>query len=109
MLASLDVSRPAAREQLRLLGEQAGVAVLPEQSNETPEKITTRALQAAKLQSLDVLILDTAGRTSIDAALMAEAVAVAKLAKPQETLLVADALTGQDAVATATAFTQHCP
>ena len=109
MLASLDVSRPAAREQLRLLGEQAGVAVLPEQDNETPEKIATRALQAAKLQSQDVLILDTAGRTSIDAALMAEAVAVAQLAKPQETLLVADALTGQDAVATATAFHEALP
>ncbi len=69
MLASLDVSRPAAREQLRLLGEEAGVAIVPEQDNETPVMIAKRAMEAARLKSSDVLILDTAGRTTIDAAI----------------------------------------
>ncbi|MDA7635108.1 signal recognition particle protein [Alphaproteobacteria bacterium] len=106
MLASLDVTRPAAREQLRLLGEEAGVGILPEQDNETPVAIAKRAMQAAKLKSADVLILDTAGRTTVDAALMAEAQDIAKLTKPVEILLVADAMTGQDAVTTATAFNE---
>ena len=104
MLASLDVTRPAAREQLRLLGEQAGVGVLPEVDHETPGQIAKRALQAAKLQAFDVLILDTAGRISIDEALMAELRDIKKLTEPHEILLVADALTGQDAVNTAESF-----
>ncbi len=104
MLASLDVTRPAAREQLRLLGEQAEVGVLPEVDRETPGQIAKRALQAAKLQAYDVLILDTAGRVSIDEALMAELRDIKKLTDPHEILLVADALTGQDAVNTAEAF-----
>jgi signal recognition particle subunit SRP54 len=104
MLASLDVTRPAAREQLRLLGEQAEVGVLPEVDRETPGQIAKRALQAAKLQAYDVLILDTAGRVSIDEALMAELRDIKKLTEPHEILLVADALTGQDAVNTAEAF-----
>ncbi len=104
MLASLDVSRPAAREQLRLLGEEAGVAILPEQDNETPIAIARRAMEAARLKSADILILDTAGRTTVDAALMAEVQDIASLTKPVEILLVADAMTGQDAVTTATAF-----
>ena len=104
MLASLDVTRPAAREQLRLLGEQAEVGVLPEVERETPGQIAKRALQAAKLQAYDVLILDTAGRISIDEALMAELRDIKKLTEPHEILLVADALTGQDAVNTAEAF-----
>ena len=70
MVASLDVTRPAAREQLRLLGEQAEAGVLPEADSETPAQIAKRALQVAKLQAYDVLILDTAGRLSIDEALM---------------------------------------
>ncbi|NBR38246.1 MAG: signal recognition particle protein, partial [Alphaproteobacteria bacterium] len=94
MLASLDVSRPAARQQLRLLGEQAGVGVVPEQDNDTPVMIAKRAIEAARLKSSDVLILDTAGRTTIDTALMAEVKEIAKLAKPVEILLVADAMTG---------------
>ena len=106
MLASLDVSRPAARQQLRLLGEQAGVGVVPEQDNDTPVMIAKRAIEAARLKSSDVLILDTAGRTTIDTALMAEVKEIAKLAKPVEILLVADAMTGQDAVTTATAFNE---
>jgi len=104
MLASLDVSRPAAREQLRMLGEQAEVGVLPEVERETPAQIAKRALQAAKLQAYDVLILDTAGRISIDEGLMAELREIKQLTNPHEILLVADALTGQDAVNTAEAF-----
>jgi signal recognition particle subunit SRP54 len=95
MLASLDVTRPAAREQLRMLGEQAEVGVLPEVERETPAQIAKRALQAAKLQAYDVLILDTAGRVSIDEMLMAELRDIKKLTDPHEVLLVADALTGQ--------------
>jgi len=104
MLASLDVTRPAAREQLRLLGTEAGVDVLPEQDGDTPLSITRRALNAARLKSADVLILDTAGRTTIDETLMAEVRDVASQAEPAEVLLVADAMTGQDAVTTAAAF-----
>ena len=104
LLASLDVSRPAAREQLRILGEEAGVAVLPEQDGDTPLSITKRALESAKLQSSDVLILDTAGRTTVNEALMAEVREVAEASSPTEILLVADALSGQDAVVTAEAF-----
>ncbi len=104
MLASLDVTRPAAREQLRMLGSQAEVGVLNEVDGESPAQIAKRALQAAKLQAYDVLILDTAGRLSINEALMAELRDIKKLTKPHEILLVADSMTGQDAVNTAEAF-----
>ena len=106
MLASLDVTRPAAREQLRILGEQAEVGVLPEADRESPAQIAKRALQAARLQGFDVLILDTAGRVTIDEGLMAELREVKALTNPHEVLLVADAMTGQDAVTTATAFNE---
>ena len=104
MLASLDVTRPAAREQLRVLGEQAEVGVLPEADRESPAQIAKRALQAASLQGFDVVILDTAGRVTIDEGLMAELREIKALANPHEILLVADAMTGQDAVTTAAAF-----
>ena len=104
LMASLDVTRPAAREQLRILGEQVGVATLPIVQGETPVAIAKRAMTAARLQGFDVVLLDTAGRTSIDEGLMAEARAVREAVNPHEVLLVADALTGQDAVATATNF-----
>ena len=104
MLASLDIYRPAAREQLRILGEQAEVSVLPEIDGESPANIAKRAMAAAKIQAIDVLILDTAGRTTLDAAMMFEAKEIFSLSKPSETLLVADAMTGQDAVQTAKAF-----
>ena len=104
MVASLDVSRPAAREQLRVLGEQAGVEVLDEAERETPKTIAKRALTAAKREGIDVLILDTAGRITIDDALMKELREIKKATKPHEVLLVADAMTGQDAVVTADAF-----
>ena len=104
MLASLDVTRPAAREQLRVLGEQAEVGVLPEADRESPAQIAKRALQAASLQGFDVVILDTAGRVTIDEGLMAELREIKALTNPHEILLVADAMTGQDAVTTAAAF-----
>jgi signal recognition particle subunit SRP54 len=107
LMASLDTRRPAAQEQLRVLGEQTQVATLPIVEGEDPLKITKRALQAAKLGGYDVLLLDTAGRTHIDDELMAETAAIEALAHPHETLLVADALTGQDAVNLAKNFDQR--
>ena len=104
MLASLDMTRPAAREQLRTLGEQAEVGILPEDDKQTPIQLTKRAIQSAQLQGFDVLILDTAGRQSVDDGLMTELAEIKSLSHPSETLLVADALTGQDAVNTAEAF-----
>jgi len=98
LMASLDTRRPAAQEQLRVLGEQADVATLAIVAGEQPPAITRRALKAAKLGGYDVLLLDTAGRTHIDEELMAETAEIEKIAAPHETLLVADALTGQDAV-----------
>jgi len=107
LMASLDTRRPAAQEQLRVLGEQTGVATLAIVAGEEPTAITERALKAAKLGSYDVLLLDTAGRTHIDEELMAQTAAIEKIAKPHETLLVADALTGQDAVNLAKSFDEQ--
>jgi signal recognition particle subunit SRP54 len=104
LMASIDTRRPAAQEQLRVLGEQTGVATLPIKEGQEPAGITRRALEAARLGGYDVLLLDTAGRTHIDEALMGEAAEIEKIAHPHETLLVADALTGQDAVNLAKAF-----
>ncbi|WP_022693867.1 signal recognition particle protein [Ponticaulis koreensis] len=109
LLASLDVRRPAAMQQLAILAEQVGVSSLPIVEGQLPADITKRALQSAKLQGFDVVILDTAGRTTLDEQMMNEADDVAKIAKPQETLLVADALTGQDAVETAKRFHERLP
>ena len=109
LMASLDTRRPAAQEQLRVLGEQTGVATLPIVEGQDPAAITERALEAAKLGGYDVLLLDTAGRTHIDEALMAETAEIAGIATPHETLLVADALTGQDAVNLARSFDQRLP
>lgn len=104
LMASLDVNRPAAQEQLAVLGGQIDVATLPIVAGQQPVDIARRALQAAKLQGYDVLLLDTAGRLHVDDALMAEMQAVHRHAQPAETLLVVDALTGQDAVNVANAF-----
>jgi signal recognition particle subunit SRP54 len=104
LMASLDVNRPAAQEQLKILGEQVAVPTLPIIAGQIPTDIARRALQAARLQGYDVLMLDTAGRLHVDEQLMAEMEAVATSAAPAETLLVVDALTGQDAVNVATAF-----
>lgn len=109
LLASLDTRRPAAMEQLATLATQAGVDSLPIVTGQSAPDIARRALSAAKLQGYDVLILDTAGRTTLDEAMMAEAAEIARIANPSETLLVADALTGQDAVRTATAFHERLP
>ena len=104
MMASLDVNRPAAQEQLAVLGEQVGVATLPIIAGQQPVDIATRALQSARLQAVDVLLLDTAGRLHVDSQLMDEMKAVAAISNPKETLLVVDSLTGQDAVNVAQSF-----
>ncbi len=104
LMASLDTRRPAAQEQLRVLGEQTGVDTLPIVAGQTPLQIARRAEEAARLGGYDVLLLDTAGRTTIDQELMAEVAQVKAQTRPHEVLLVADALTGQDAVNTAKAF-----
>jgi signal recognition particle subunit SRP54 len=104
LMASLDVNRPAAQEQLAVLGEQIGVATLPIVAGQQPVDIAKRAMQAAKLQGFDVLMLDTAGRLHVDAQLMDEMKAVAQVSDPAEILLVVDALTGQDAVNVAKSF-----
>jgi len=109
LMASLDVNRPAAQEQLAILGEQTEVATLPVVTGQQPVDIARRALQAAKLQGYDVLMLDTAGRLHVDQGLMDEMKAVADIAKPQEILLVVDSLTGQDAVNVARAFSDQVP
>ena len=107
LMASLDVNRPAAQEQLATLGTQTNVATLPIVQGQSPVDIARRALQAAKLQGFDVLMLDTAGRLHVDQALMEEMKAVAEISTPHEILLVVDALTGQDAVNVATNFSQQ--
>jgi signal recognition particle subunit SRP54 len=107
LMASLDVRRPAAQEQLRVLGEQTKVDTLPIVVGQTPQQITRRALEAAKLSAYDVVLLDTAGRTHIDDDLMREAADVRDIARPHETLLVADSLTGQDAVKLAKSFNER--
>ena len=96
-------------EQLALLAKQAEVDSLPIVPGQSAPDIARRAMSAAKLQGFDVVILDTAGRTTLDEAMMAEAAEIAKIANPTETLLVADSLTGQDAVRTATAFHERLP
>ncbi len=104
LMASLDTRRPAAQEQLAVLGRQAEVATLPVIPGEPPVAIARRALQTGRLEGHDVVILDTAGRLHVDEELMAEAAAVHQAASPTETLLVVDAMTGQDAVNVATQF-----
>lgn len=106
LLASLDIYRPAAREQLAQLGRQIEVDVLPIINNEKPLEITKRALAEAKKGVYDLLILDTAGRLQIDDELMQEVADVKKLANPTETLLVADALIGQEACNVAKEFNE---
>ena len=107
LMASLDTRRPAAQEQLRQLGEQVKVATLPIIAGQTPVEIARRAVQAAKLGGHDVVILDTAGRTHIDEPLMAEMDEIKRASNPHEILLVADSLTGQDAVNLAKSFDER--
>ncbi len=109
LMASLDTRRPAAMEQLTTLGKSIGVDVLPVVAGQSPQQIAKRALTAARQSGHDVLILDTAGRTTIDEEMMSEAASIAEIAKPREVLLVADSLTGQDAVETAKRFHARLP
>jgi len=104
LMASLDTRRPAAQEQLRILGEQVKVATLPIVPGEDPVTIARRAMSVGRLEGYDVVLLDTAGRLAIDAELMAEVAAVRDAVQPVESLLVVDAMTGQDAVTVATNF-----
>lgn len=104
LLASLDTQRPAAQLQLAQLADQAGVPSLPIIPGQTPVQIATRAMDVARREGFDVVILDTAGRLSIDQELMDEVRQVRAVTNPAETLLVVDAMTGQDAVNTAKAF-----
>ena len=98
LMASLDTRRPAAQEQLRLLGEQADIDTLPVVAGQLPVEIAIRAMNAGRLGGYDVVILDTAGRTHIDEPLMIEMTEIKRATSPHEILLVADSLTGQDAV-----------
>jgi signal recognition particle subunit SRP54 len=107
LMASLDTRRPAAMEQLAVLGQQVNVATLPIVAGQTPPQIARRALEAARLGGYDVVMLDTAGRITLDDAMMAEAAEVKRAADPHEVLLVADALTGQDAVNLARLFDER--
>jgi len=107
LMASLDVRRPAAMEQLAVLGRDTAIETLPVVEGQTPQQIAKRALEAARLGGYDVVMLDTAGRTTLDDAMMSEAAEIKKAANPHEVLLVADALTGQDAVNLARAFDER--
>ncbi|MBD2748232.1 signal recognition particle protein [Microvirga sp. BT688] len=107
LMASLDTRRPAAMEQLAVLGKQVGVDTLPIVAGQSAVQIARRAMEAARLGGYDVVMLDTAGRVTVDEALMVEAAEVRTATGPHEVLLVADALTGQDAVNTARAFDQR--
>src|ERR1700731_3738128 len=107
LMASLDTRRPAAMEQLAVLGRQVAVDTLPVVEGQTPVQIAGRAVQAGRLGGYDVVMLDTAGRLTLDEAMMAEAAEVRRAAAPHEVLLVADALTGQDAVNLARAFDER--
>ncbi len=107
LMASLDTRRPAAQEQLKVLGEQAGVDTLPVIAGQNPVDIARRACAAAKLSGYDVVLLDTAGRLAVDEALMAEVAEIERVTQPVETLLVVDALTGQDAVNVAKNFRER--
>jgi signal recognition particle subunit SRP54 len=107
LLASLDVHRPAAQEQLAVLAKQISVPSLPVVAGEQPVAIARRAMDVARREAYDVVILDTAGRLHIDEALMFEVAAVSQEVKPAESLLVADAMTGQDAVTLAKSFAER--
>src|SRR3989440_6436489 len=107
LMASLDTRRPAAMEQLAVLGQQVSVDTLPIVTGQTPLQIARRALEAGRLGGFDVVMFDTAGRTTLDEEMMAEAAAVKQAAGPHEVLLVADALTGQDAGNLAHSFNER--
>src|ERR1700749_2089595 len=107
LMASLDVYRPAAMEQLAVLGRDLDIAPLPIVEGQQPTQIARRAMEAGKLGGYDVVLLDTAGRTTLDEEMMSEAAEIKSTANPHEVLLVADSLTGQDAVNLARSFDQR--
>jgi len=107
LMASLDVYRPAAMEQLAVLGRDLDIPTLPIVAGQQPPQIAKRALEAGKLGGYDVVLLDTAGRTTLDEEMMAEAANIKSSANPHEVLLVADSLTGQDAVNLARSFDER--
>jgi signal recognition particle subunit SRP54 len=107
LMASLDVRRPAAMEQLAVLGRDAQIDTLPIVEGQTPPQIARRAVEAGRLGGYDVVMLDTAGRTTLDDVMMNEAAEVKRTVNPHEVLLVADALTGQDAVNLARSFDER--
>src|SRR4029078_2100935 len=107
LMASLDTRRPPAQEQLKVLGEQAGIDTLPIVPRQMPVDIANRAVTAGRLGGYDVVILDTAGRTHIAEPLMVEMAEIKKETRPHEILLVADSLTGQDAVNLAKSFNER--
>src|SRR3979411_232543 len=107
LMASLDIYRPAAMEQLAVLGRDVGVDTLPIAAGQKPPQIARGALEAARLGGYDVVLLDTAGRTTLDEEMMAEAAEIKTSANPHEGLLVADSLTGQDAVNLARSFDER--
>ncbi|MBO7073508.1 MAG: signal recognition particle protein [Bacteroidales bacterium] len=104
LLVAGDVYRPAAIDQLKVLGEQVGVEVYTEEGNKNPVQIAQHAIEHAKAQNKNVVIIDTAGRLAVDEEMMNEIAKIKETVKPQETLFVVDAMTGQDAVNTAKAF-----
>ncbi len=107
LLAACDTFRPAAIEQLKVLGEQVGVTVYTEEGEKDPVRIAENAIKKARAEGYSVVIIDTAGRLAVDEELMNEISALHKAVKPTETLFVVDAMTGQDAVATAEAFNER--
>lgn len=107
LLVAADVYRPAAIEQLKVLGEQIGVPVYFEEDNKNPVKIAKNAIEYARQHGRDLVIVDTAGRLAIDEEMMAEIEAIKKAVNPQEILFVVDAMTGQDAVNTAKEFNER--
>jgi signal recognition particle subunit SRP54 len=107
LMASLDIYRPAAMEQLAVLGRDLDIPTLPIIAGQKPEQIARRALEAGKLGGCDVVLLDTAGRTTLDEEMMSEAANIKAAANPHEVLLVADSLTGQDAVNLARSFDER--
>ncbi len=107
LMASLDIYRPAAMEQLAILGRDLDIQTLPIVTGQKPAQIARRAIEAGKLGGYDVVLLDTAGRTTLDDEMMAEAAEIKSVARPHEVLLVADSLTGQDAVNLARSFDER--
>ncbi|MDR2886147.1 MAG: signal recognition particle protein [Rikenellaceae bacterium] len=107
LLVAGDVYRPAAIEQLKILGQQVGVEVYTEEGNQNPVQIAENAIKYAKTKGLNTVIVDTAGRLAVDEAMMQEIAAIKKAVKPSEILFVVDSMTGQDAVNTAREFNQR--